>query len=133
MPWAGEPGGGFTEPGVEPWLPFGPLDRNVAGQRDEPGSILRLCRDAIALRRREPDLLGGSYESVEAGPGVWAWRRGRFAVVLNLGRRKRRVPLEGQIVLATRREREGESGPLELGPAEGAVVDLERPVGHPGD
>ena len=32
-----------------------------------------------------------------------------------------------------RREREGESGPVSLGPAEGAVVHLERPLGHPGD
>jgi alpha-glucosidase len=133
MPWADEPGGGFTEAGVEPWLPFGPLDRNVADQRGDPGSVLRFCRDAIVLRRRETDLLYGAYRSVEAGPGVWAWRRGRFAVALNLGARKRRLPLDGWVVLATCRERAGESGPLELGPAEGAVVDLERPLGHPDD
>jgi alpha-glucosidase len=133
MPWSGAPGGGFAEPGVEPWLPFGPLDRNVADQRGEAGSILHLCRDAIALRRRKSDLLAAPYETVEAGPGVWAWRRGRLAVAVNLGRRRRRVPVEGRIVLATRRQREGEEGPLELGPAEGAVVDLEGPLGHPRD
>ena len=26
MAWTGEPGAGFTEPGVEPWLPFGDVD-----------------------------------------------------------------------------------------------------------
>ena len=133
MPWADEVGGGFTKSRADPWLPFGALDRNVDAQRDDPDSILRFCRDAIALRRRESDVIGAEYQSVEAGPGVWAWRRGRFAVALNLSRRKRRVPFEGPIVLATRREREGESGPLELDPAQGAVVELECSVRHPRD
>ena len=105
-----------------------------AGAVADTASILAFCRGAIALRGREPELCAGAYETVDAGPGVWAWRRGReFAVAVNLSRRKRRVPLAGEIVLATRREREGESGPVSLGPAEGAVVHLERPLGHPGD
>ena len=134
MPWANEPGAGFTDPGVEPWLPLGSLDRNIADQRRDPSSILAFCRGAIALRGREPELCAGAYETVDAGPGVWAWRRGReFAVAVNLSRRRRWVPLEGVIVLATCREREGESGPLELAPSEGAVVHLERPLGHPRD
>ena len=37
MPWDGSPGGGFTSPGVTPWLPMAdhPV-RTVAAQRDDP-------------------------------------------------------------------------------------------------
>ena len=55
MPWTSEPGGGFTRPGVEPWLPEREAaSRNVADQRDDPGSVLRLSRDLISLRRARP-------------------------------------------------------------------------------
>src|SRR4029077_5227257 len=51
MPWDGSPGGGFTGPGVTPWLPLAdPPDRDVAGQRDDPGSVLSLCRRLLGLR-----------------------------------------------------------------------------------
>ena len=37
MPWSPEPGAGFTEAGVEPWLPFGDVAAcNVADQRRDP-------------------------------------------------------------------------------------------------
>src|SRR6185436_575224 len=46
MPWSDEPGGGFTEPGAEPWLPLGDTAaHNVAGQRDDRDSTLYLTRD----------------------------------------------------------------------------------------
>ena len=36
-----------------PWLPLGDVAAaNVAAQRDDPGSVLTLCRDIIAFRRR---------------------------------------------------------------------------------
>ena len=36
MQWSAEPGAGFTEAGVEPWLPFGDTEaHNVAAQRDD--------------------------------------------------------------------------------------------------
>ena len=54
MVWRDEDGAGFTEPGVEPWLPIGPRERNVADQRDDPDSILTLTRDLIALRKERP-------------------------------------------------------------------------------
>ena len=61
MVWRDEDGAGFTEPGVEPWLPIGSRDRNVADQRDDPDSILTLTRDLIALRKHRR-LLHGAYE-----------------------------------------------------------------------
>src|ERR687894_1128643 len=63
MPWADEPGGGFTTADARPWLPFGDLAAcNVAGQRADPGSTLHLVRDLIALRRAHRELTAGEYE-----------------------------------------------------------------------
>ena len=60
----------------------------VEEQRADPGSMLGLCRDLIALRRSEPDLSGGGYEARPAPDGLWAYRRGsRFVVALNLSDR----------------------------------------------
>ena len=48
MPWHGGPGGGFTRPGVRPWLPMGdPTGCNVADQEGDPGSVLELCRRVV--------------------------------------------------------------------------------------
>ena len=69
----------------------------VEEQRDDPGSMLMLCRDLIALRRSEPDLSAGDYKPLPAPDGLWAFQRGeRFVVVLNLSdarRRGRRQPV----------------------------------------
>jgi len=124
MVWSDVDGAGFTAPGVEPWLPIGSRERNVATQHDDPGSTLVLVRDLIALRRRTP--LAGSYEPVAAPPGVWAFRLGGGALVaLNLGDRIARLGgAGGSILLATDRGRDGERlhGGLELRPREAAVV-----------
>src|SRR6266550_1102390 len=51
MPWTGEPGAGYSQPGVEPWLPYGDVAAcNVADQRRDPDSTLSLTRDLIGLR-----------------------------------------------------------------------------------
>jgi alpha-glucosidase len=125
MVWADVDGAGFTEPGVEPWLPIGARDRNVAAQRDDPSSILTLTRDLIALRKHRL-LLTGAYEPVEAPRGVWAFRRGGGALVaLNLGERPARVDdVDGAIVIGTDRTRDDEvvGGTLELRPREAAIV-----------
>ena len=52
-----------------PWLPFGDLAaHNVAAQREDPGSVLHLVRDLIALRRERADLRGGRLRDA-AGAG----------------------------------------------------------------
>jgi alpha-glucosidase len=129
MPWSAEPGGGFTTPEAKPWLPLGDVAaRNVAAQREDPGSVLHLVRDLIALRRRQPDLRSGSYEALPAPAGAWAWRRGeRFAVALNLSDAEATVDgLAGRVAVATDRARDGEEvgGALRLGAHEGVVVEL---------
>jgi len=128
MPWSGEPGAGFTDPGATPWLPIGDAAAsNVADQRGDRGSTLHLTRDLIALRRERPDLRGGSYESLPVPAGAWAWRRGDgHAVALNLSGSEVAVEgVRGRIAIATERARDGEGvgGALALGPWQGAVVE----------
>src|SRR5215210_5794233 len=78
MQWDPSPGGGFSD--GEPWLSsVDPVDRNVEAQRIDPGSLLSLYRDLIALRPG----LGEGFELIEAAPGVLAYRRGEHVVALN--------------------------------------------------
>jgi alpha-glucosidase len=127
MPWDGGPNRGFTAAGVEPWLPAGGRPGlDVAAQRGDPGSTLRLCRDAIRLRGADADLRRGAYRSLPAPPGTWAFRRGRsLTVALNLGDAPACLPgVDGRVLLGTDRERDGAAvrGLLELRPWEGVVV-----------
>jgi alpha-glucosidase len=125
MIWNDEDGAGFTDAGVEPWLPIGSRERSVAGQRGDPNSILTLTRDLIALRRNAR-LLQGAYSAVAAPRGVWAFRRGGGAfVALNLGDDAVQLEnVEGAIVIGTDRARDGEqlTGLLELRPREAVVI-----------
>jgi alpha-glucosidase len=78
MPWSGAAGAGFTQ--GEPWLPLGDhRARNVADQRRDPNSVLRLTRDLIRLRKR----LRGPYRREPGGSGCWRYRRGGTLVELD--------------------------------------------------
>jgi alpha-glucosidase len=127
MVWDDVEGAGFTAPGVEPWLPIGPRDRNVAAQRDDPDSLLTLTRDLIALRKHR-GLLTGAYEPVVAPREVWAFRReGGALVALNLGARRARLEgVHGAIVLCTDRARDEEivDGTLTLAPRQAAIASV---------
>jgi alpha-glucosidase len=129
MPWRHEPGGGFTDAGATPWLPFGDLAAcNVASQHDDPQSALVLARDLIALRKQTPDLHAGSYESLPSPADVWVWRRGtRFVVAVNLSDRPATLDVtEGRIRIGTNRGRDGELllGSLTLDAWEGVVTEM---------
>jgi alpha-glucosidase len=129
MQWSAEPGGGFTTPDATPWLPFGDLEAyNVAAQKADPASTLHLVRDLIALRRSDHALTAGSYETLPAPQGAWAWRRGeRYAVAVNLSDEEVTVDgISGRVVIATDRGRDGDEvgGQLTLEPWAGAIVDL---------
>ena len=118
--------GGFTRSGVEPWLPMGDAAaRNVADQREDPDSMLHLCRDLIALRREREDLHSGEYEALEGPDGVWAWRRGEGTVVaVNHGDAPAMLPVgTGEILIASERRRGGErvDGGVRLDPWEAVI------------
>jgi alpha-glucosidase len=77
MPWDAGPGAGFSE--GEPWLPLG-ADHpalSVARQEADPGSVLHLTRELVALRKAEPALRLGRFELVEAGEALLAFERRR--------------------------------------------------------
>ncbi len=120
MPWDGSPGGDFSGPGVAPWLPMGEHGAvNVAAQRDDPGSVLSLCRRLLALRRAE---LGGGiapYEPLPAPDGLWTYRIGPLVVAANFTDQPAARPAEaGEILLSTA----AASSPGALGPWEALVA-----------
>jgi glycosidase len=128
MPWRDGPGGGFTGRDVRPWLPFGDLSgTNVEDQRDDPDSMLTLARDLIALRRETPGLQTGSYQSLDAPPGVWAWSRGdRILVAVNMAGEDAVVEgIDGVVRVCSDRHRDGEhvAGGVRLGGWEAVVVE----------
>ncbi|MBO0777005.1 MAG: DUF3459 domain-containing protein, partial [Actinobacteria bacterium] len=122
LPWDASPLAGFTTADAQPWLPIGEhATRNVAGQRQDPGSVLWLCRRLLALRRAE--LRGApSYHQLAAPDGVWCYRAGELVVAANFTAAPVAMPAPaGKILLAS-----GASGrarpPGMLGPWEGAVT-----------
>ena len=127
MQWSDASGGGFTDAAV-PWLPLGDLAvANVGGQRDDPGSVLTLCRDVIEFRRRRPELVAGAYVSLPAPEDVWAFGRGaHHVVVLNLsGDEVQLDDLTGTVRVCTDRLREHEvvGGVLRLPAYCGAILE----------
>jgi alpha-glucosidase len=85
MRWDSSPSGGFAGERVQPWLPYGdPASGSVAEMQAEPSSILNLCRDLLALRRREFGGQLASYEQLPAPRGVWVYETGGLTVAANL-------------------------------------------------
>jgi alpha-glucosidase len=128
MAWRAAPGAGFTESGVEPWLPFGDVASvNVEAQRDDPESMLTLTRDLIRLRREVDDLRRGSYRTrPHEQEQVWAWDRGNGTVVAcNMTDGAVDVAgVTGVVRISTDRARDGArvAGTLRLAPWEAAIV-----------
>src|ERR1022692_558464 len=123
MQWNASPGAGFAAAGATPWLPVGAsADRNVADQRQDPGSVLSFCRSLIALRRTE---LGGaiaSWQQLPTPPDQWAYRVGELVVLTNFADRDAEPPVAGgEILLRTGAAASAGSAPV-LGPWEGIVA-----------
>ncbi|HEX5614389.1 MAG TPA: alpha-amylase family glycosyl hydrolase [Acidimicrobiia bacterium] len=131
MQWSPDPGAGFSEPGVEPWLPYGdPRGWNVADQRREPDSMLSLTRDLIGLRDAIPDLRRGDYRTDEQSDATrWVFHRGeRVVVALNFSDDPTTCTVApGEIRVCTDRVRDDErvERDLVLAPWTGAVVWLD--------
>jgi len=127
MQWSDTPGGGFTGAG-RPWLPLGDVAAaNVTAQREDPDSVLALCRELIAFRRARPEFSGGDYVSLPAPEGVWAWARGpHHVVVLNMSPGEAGLDgVDGTVRVCTQRARAHEvvPGPLRLAPFQGMIIE----------
>ena len=125
MQWSAQPGAGFTTAQAIPWLPLGDHEAcNVAAQREDPSSVLSLCRELISLRKRTPELRRGAYRLLSDHPGQWAWARGdNYAVALNTSEESCSLGgIEGEIVLSTLAGDRAASGRKELDPWEGVIV-----------
>jgi alpha-glucosidase len=121
MQWDASPQAGFTAEGATPWLPFGDnAARNVAAQREDPGSTLNLCRGLLALRRAFFAGQVVSYERLPAPPGVWSYRSGPLQVTANFtGKQVSLSESPGEVLLATGPQ--AGPGPA-LGPWQGLVT-----------
>lgn len=127
MQWSGEPGAGFSEPGVEPWLPYGDFESvNVETQRREVDTHLGFTRHLIRSRKEVPGLVLDSYEELESPQGSWVFRRGEQTVVaLNFSDDVLTVEgVEGVVRLTTAPARIDEFAPgrIDLQPLQGVVV-----------
>jgi alpha-glucosidase len=123
MQWDGSPSGGFsTTP--RPWLPLGDTAaRNVADQREDPGSTLRLCRDLLAVRRAELAGQIAPYEMLAVIGGLWAYRVGGLTVAANLSDQPAvwSAPV-GEILLRTPGQPADPGTPLTLAPWQGVIA-----------
>ena len=102
LPWSGAvPPYGFSPEGTATWLPQ-PSDwagLTVEAQEAEPGSMLRLVRDALTLRRTLP---GEAFRWVDDVDGVLAFDRGdAFTCVVNLSGRPIAIDRERPVLLAS--------------------------------
>jgi alpha-glucosidase len=94
IPWTAEPPAfGFSE-GV-PWLPLPGswATRSVEAQLDDPCSMLRLVRSAIAQRA------GGAFRWRESPPGTLVFERGGLVCAVNVDGAP--LPLHGEVVLSS--------------------------------
>jgi alpha-glucosidase len=135
MQWSTAPHAGFTT--GRPWLPLAEdfEQRNVESERARPGSILRLYKDLLELRRKQLALSIGAYRELSVSPTVYAYERshaGRcLTMILNFESRSRGAawpkPLHGaRVLLSTHSEsRVGEPfGSRDLAPDEGVILEL---------
>jgi alpha-glucosidase len=131
MPWDNSQFAGFST--VTPWLPLNQdwPTRNVAMEEADPGSVLRLYRELLALRRRHGALSIGSFELMESDEEVLAYERRyegeRLLVALNLGARRRQLNLPGGVSVTEVLASTGPVRPIDgtLAPDEALVLRLE--------
>ena len=132
MQWDASAKAGFTT--GDPWLPIatGHTTRNVAAQRDDPSSVFSLYRRLVWVRKSSPALRRGSYRTIRATKGVFAFAREadgeRVLVALNFAKETHIVSLgsgDATVTLSTDHARDDEPVALarvELRPDEGIVV-----------
>jgi alpha-glucosidase len=138
MQWDGTRNAGFTGGEVEPWLPIhrNHAEVNVEEQKDDPGSLLSLYRDALRLRNDLPALRNGTISLWSRGDlprDVLGYTRSFGAevnhVLINFGKRRVRCSLpdagrgDPRILLTTDTATIVTAGTLEIPPFSGVVVE----------
>lgn len=138
MQWSSRRGAGFTSPEMhdQTWLPIDRSYRwvNVASQTKDPNSLLNLHRNLIALRKKTPALVNGSYNPIDGVPeDVMAYIKegddgDRVFVGLNssTGFIRLDLPQPGRLLLSTDANRYTTEPTtyLTLAPKEGCIVEL---------
>ncbi len=134
MQWSAAAVAGFSD--AEPWLPVSSdyRSRNVAVQREDPGSMLRFYQKLIHCRQSSDALTIGDYQPVPAGgPCLCYYRQHqqeKLLVALNFSGETARLPEldqgQGRVLLSTEMDRSGsvEIDQLTLRPFEGLLIDL---------
>ncbi|MCA1196904.1 DUF3459 domain-containing protein [Sphingomonas sp. R647] len=131
FPWDDSPYAGFST--SEPWLPLNSdwPTRNVSTQRDQPGSMLSLYRNLLALRRAHAALATGDIALHETTGDLLAYDRidgrRRLLVALNLGDGPVAIPRSGnrdpgRCLLSTLGSHEMDGT---LQPHEGAIFQMQ--------
>lgn len=134
MPWSNQPGGGFTEPSVEPWLPLVEdlAAVNAASQAADPVSMLSFTTMLLALRRGSAALSRGIYRELAVSEAVLIFERRSdddvLLIAANLSHGAQTVGLgegAGEVLVGTHPERQGhrvDLAQLTLGPDEAVIV-----------
>jgi alpha-glucosidase len=123
MPWDGAEGGGFTSQGVKPWLPLADISaRNVADQRQDPGSVLNLCRSLLAVRRAELGQGVAGYQQLPAPDTQWTYRVGDLVVAANFSDQPAALAGQAGEVLLTTSGEIPPGGGRALGPWQGVIT-----------
>ncbi len=130
MQWDASPYAGFST--AEPWLPVAPdYERvNVLAQQADGQSMLRLYHTLISLRREHPALHIGTYQSLDAPDGCFAYIREhdyrQFLIALNFTDQPQTIdlPKYGKVILSTHMDRSESVETLDLRANEGVVIEL---------
>ena len=105
MPWEGEePPFGFSEPGVETWLPMPAEwhDLTVEAQAGDPYSTYSLYRTALRIRREHPALGDGDMSWLHSPDDVLLFQREPgFVCATNIGAQSATVRQEGRLLIAS--------------------------------
>jgi alpha-glucosidase len=132
MLWLNLENAGFTSSGIPTWLPlvWNWPSYTVETENADPGTMLKLYRRLLRLRREHPALHGGSIAEVAAEEGVLRYVRTEGAekiqVFLNMTDQERTVEtLPGRILLSSMLDREDwVEGQLRLRRDEGMAIDV---------
>ncbi len=123
MQWDDSANAGFTT-ATAPWLPAGDgAAISVAGQREDPGSVLGLCRELIGIRRAETGRQRAGYQALPAPPGCWAYLAGGLTVLANFSDHP--VTCQdpgGPVLLSTTGAAQPPAGDITLAPWQGIIT-----------